>query len=91
MNRLMNILMLSCRKATELIEKDLYFKLSLIEKIQLRMHISMCDFCTRYKKQSGLLHNILQRFEHDHHQTDMVPGSSVEDLKSRITNQLDQS
>ena len=51
----MHILFLSCLKATELIEKKLHFKLSATEKLQLRMHKSMCDACTRYEKQSIFL------------------------------------
>ena len=53
----MHILFLSCLKATELIEKKLHFKLSFTEKLQLKMHKSMCDACTRYEKQSIILDN----------------------------------
>ncbi len=49
------MLMLSCRKATELMEKELHFKLSFIEKIQLRMHTSMCHACSAYQKNNILL------------------------------------
>lgn len=55
MKKLMHILFLSCLKATELIEKKLNFKLSFTEKLQLRMHKSMCDACTRYEKQSLII------------------------------------
>ena len=51
----MHILFLSCLKATELIEKKLHFKLSFTEKLQLKMHKSMCDACTRYERQSIIL------------------------------------
>ncbi|MGC9352235.1 MAG: hypothetical protein ACP5D9_00260 [Mariniphaga sp.] len=55
MNKLMNMLILSCLKATELIEKKLHFKLSFKEKLQLKMHKMMCDACRLYEKQSVLL------------------------------------
>jgi hypothetical protein len=55
MRKLMHILFLSCLKATELIEKKLNYKLSFTEKLQLRMHKSMCDACTNYEKQSIVL------------------------------------
>ena len=55
MNKLMHILFLSCKKATELIEKKLHFKLSGIEKMQLKMHKMMCNACTHYEKQSELI------------------------------------
>lgn len=55
MKKLMNILILSCLKATELIEKKLHFKLSFKEKLQLKVHKMMCDACRMYEKQSTLL------------------------------------
>jgi len=48
----MHILFLSCLKATELIEKNLHFKLSFREKIQLKSHKMMCKACTKYEKHS---------------------------------------
>lgn len=59
MKKLMNKMFLSCLKATELIEKKLHFKLSLSEKIQLKMHKAMCDACTLYEKQSNILDKAL--------------------------------
>ncbi len=52
MKKLMNLLFLSCLRATELIEKKLIFRLSLSEKIRLSMHKTMCSACTMYEKQS---------------------------------------
>ena len=55
MKKLMNIFFLSCYKATELIERKLNFKLSVKERIQLKMHKMMCSACTLYEKQSTFL------------------------------------
>lgn len=55
MKKIMHILFLSCLKATELLEKKLYFKLSLMEKLQLQLHKSMCKACSNYQKQSILI------------------------------------
>ena len=49
------MLFLSCQKATELIEKKLFFRLSFKEKLQLKIHKLMCEACQRYEKQSELL------------------------------------
>ena len=57
----MNILILSCLKATELIEKKLHFKLSFKEKLQLKMHKMMCDACRLYEKQSALLEKGIEK------------------------------
>ena len=51
----MHILLLSCLKATELIEKRFYFKLSFKERLQLKLHKTMCDACTNYEKQSKII------------------------------------
>ncbi len=50
--KLMHKLFLSCLKATELIEKKLHVKLSVKERLQLKMHKMMCSACTNYEKQS---------------------------------------
>jgi len=55
MKKLMHILFLSCLKATELIEKKLHFKLSVQEKLQLKVHKMMCSACTNYEKQNVLI------------------------------------
>ncbi len=55
----MNKMFLSCLKATELIEKKLHFKLTLTEKVRLKMHKAMCDACTMYEKQSNILDKAL--------------------------------
>jgi len=55
MKKIMNILMLSCKKATELIEKRLVTGLSGIEKIQLKVHTAVCKNCSTYKKQSNII------------------------------------
>jgi len=55
MKKLMNLLFLSCLKATELIEKKLHSGLTFREKFQLKMHKMMCDACSQYEKQSILM------------------------------------
>ena len=51
----MHILFLSCLKATELIEKKIHFKLSIVEKMQLKAHKMMCSACVNYEQHSILL------------------------------------
>jgi len=59
MKKLMQLLFLSCLKATEFIEKKLNHKLSFKEKIQLKVHKSMCQACSNYEKQSKLIDKVL--------------------------------
>ena len=51
----MQIFLLSCLKATELIEKKMNFKLSAREKLQLSMHKMVCSACRNYEEQSGII------------------------------------
>jgi hypothetical protein len=55
MQNITRILFLSCLKASELIEKKMHFKLSFREKLQLKIHKSMCDACRIYEKQSTVI------------------------------------
>jgi hypothetical protein len=62
MRLLMSLLMLSCLKATELVEKKIYFRLSVFERIKLLFHTRNCEVCHHYQKQSVWLDKVLKRF-----------------------------
>lgn len=53
--------MLSCKKATELIEKKSLLKLSFKENLQLQLHKSMCNACTAYEKQSKIIDELFYK------------------------------
>lgn len=55
MKRILNKFFLSCKKATELIEKRKIEKLNFTEKNQLKLHLSMCRTCNAYQSQSEIL------------------------------------
>lgn len=76
--------MLSCKKATELIEKKSVLPLSLKEKIQLYMHKSMCDACTSYEKQSKKIDELL----HNHTRSEHGQVIHNSELKEKIINKL---
>ncbi|MBN8694394.1 MAG: hypothetical protein J0L69_14465 [Bacteroidetes bacterium] len=60
MKKLMNIIMLSCNKATLLIEKSHAAPLSFMDRVKLKMHLAMCDKCAGYQKQSLIIENALK-------------------------------
>jgi hypothetical protein len=43
--------MLKCRENTLLYTKSLDQKVSIIQRMQIKMHLSMCEVCNRYAKQ----------------------------------------
>jgi hypothetical protein len=55
MNKMMSIILISCKKATELIEKQSIEKLSSREKLKLNLHKKMCKSCLNYSKESKSL------------------------------------
>jgi len=92
MKKLMTYLMLSCWKATELIEKKIGFSLNPMEKTQLFLHTSMCNACRNYEKQSKSLDQILYKFlgkeENPHDHPVHTPAS--DDLKQKIISNLEK-
>ena len=87
MKKLMNYLMLSCKKATELIEKRSLVRLSFKEKVQLRLHKSMCDACTAYEKQSRKIDELLHKHIHGV-SIDNTAILTNETLKEKIINNI---
>jgi len=86
MKNIMNILMLSCKKATELIEKRLATRLSAIEKIQLKMHTTVCSQCSTYEKQSDIIEKRISQI----HQPTKEPMILSSERKYQILKQLEK-
>jgi hypothetical protein len=72
--------MISCKKATVLIEKKSIVGLSLAEKFQLHVHTAMCSACTNYQKQSILIDNVLK------HTSNHLPTSISGENADRVNN-----
>ncbi len=90
LKRVLHICLLSCTKATGLLEKELYFKLSPIDKIRLFMHTGICGFCHRYKKQSRLLDKIMIKLHETHQHAHEPAEQDITILKQRIINSLEK-
>lgn len=52
--------MISCRKATELISKEMDEPLSRWETFSLKAHLLVCWCCNRFKKQIHIINNQLK-------------------------------
>jgi len=86
----LHILLLSCTKATELIEKSKYFKLSPIDRIRLFLHVGICGFCHRYRKHSRLIDQLMIELHQTHQHTHEPAEQDLTALKQRIINSLDK-
>lgn len=80
----MQIIFLSCLKATELIEKGIHFKLNMIEKLQLKVHKMMCSACATYEKQSDLIEKGISNSQKDKQAID-----DIAELKKMIKKRLE--
>jgi predicted anti-sigma-YlaC factor YlaD len=58
---IMNAMMLSCVKATELMEMKEHVPLGLLKTMQLHIHTAMCSGCRNYMKQTKLIDELLRR------------------------------
>jgi predicted anti-sigma-YlaC factor YlaD len=78
--------MLTCNQASQLISQSLDCPLTLTKRIQLRLHLVICDACRHFKKQVTLLQAALIRLR-EHTESD--PSITLpEAAKNRIRQQL---
>ena len=83
----MKALMLSCKAATELMEKKLEQGLSLRQRFQLWMHTLICDACKQYEKQSRQIDTFLKKkFEAPADPSEL--NVDTEGLKEKIRERL---
>jgi Putative zinc-finger len=53
---------LSCKEASRLISQGMDRRLSVTERIALRLHVGICDACTRFTAQVDFLRRALRAF-----------------------------
>jgi len=52
----------SCKEASLLLSEAEDRRLSLLERVKLRLHLSVCDACTRFSQQIAFLRKAMQRY-----------------------------
>ena len=57
--------MISCKKATYLISQQEEKKLTIIERVQLSIHLKACSLCRLFKLQTNWMAKQLKRSGHD--------------------------
>lgn len=85
MKKIKHLLFLSCLRATELIEKKINFELSYKEKLQLKLHINMCNACETYQKQNTIIENSIAQHLNKINKTE---NFNIEELKKSILDSL---
>ena len=70
----MNHWMYNCKEVTQMVSESLDRKLPLHQRMGMRFHLSMCRFCSRFRKQLLILRKAMR-----------VQDSYVEDAKHPLT------
>ncbi len=80
---IMNAMLLSCVKATKLMEMKEDVPLGLLKTMQLHMHTAMCSGCRNYLKQTKLINQLLNK---NFNSTPATPGT--DELETAIIKKL---
>ncbi len=89
----MPLLLMSCKRATELIEKRSVTDLSLVERFRLKLHTSMCHACSEYAMQSKFLQKAIAKWftEHEHFEETKLPKPVKKSVIKEISGFNDNS
>jgi predicted anti-sigma-YlaC factor YlaD len=82
----------NCKRATFLIEKKLIDRLTLREKIELRIHLCGCSICRMFYKQSAIINKMVQqlfRSSNDAHVH--LDDAFKQELQHRIEEELNKN
>lgn len=86
---IIHFFVLSCEKATLLMEKEIQGSLNLLERIQLKIHLSICKDCTCYREKSHFLDSCIDKstmdFEAD------FSHEEIKDFKMKLMNVYQKS
>lgn len=52
---------LTCKEATQLVSQGLDRELSAWERVKLRLHLTICDACSNFARQSAFIRRALKR------------------------------
>lgn len=81
----------NCRKATFLIEKQQIDKITLREKLELKLHLAGCAICVTFMRQSAVINQMARKLvDRDYNALKLDEGFK-EQLQQRINNRLDKN
>jgi len=82
----------NCHKATFLIEKRLIGKITLREKIELKIHLFGCGVCRTYQKQTVKISQMVrQLFSDSANSEKQLDDTFKKDMQHRIEDELDKN
>ena len=82
--------MYSCKEVTQMVSESLDHKLPLIQRIGIRVHLLMCKFCSRYRKQLLILREAM-RLQEKYIEDTTLPTEARERIKRSFIYSLNKS
>jgi hypothetical protein len=76
--------MYRCSEVVRLISSDEYLTAGFLKKLQIRLHLAMCEHCLKYTRQLRALAEAVRKAGAT------VPASEVESAKSHILQRLSE-
>lgn len=80
----MKIFSTSCLKASYLVEKKLHTKLNIKERIQLKIHLCLCNKCSRYNKEAILIDQLTIESIAQNEMQQIFSAGEIDKLKKKI-------
>ncbi|NMF34600.1 hypothetical protein HHH56_07225 [Flammeovirga yaeyamensis] len=82
--------MITCKKASELIDKEAEVGISFKEKLQLSFHTFICKACKQYRVMSDQLGNTLQKFIGKSHEDATLSEAKKEEILKNLKKNDDE-
>lgn len=82
-----NGIMISCKKATELVELKQLKEINLTQRLKLKLHLLMCTACQEYEKQCLLINNFLKRKSENYRNLNFT-DEELNVLKDKVKSKL---
>ena len=79
--------MLTCQDVSRLVSDSLDRRLTLRQRLQLRMHLLMCGLCSRFRRQMLFLKDAARQYLASGEDTDLGTGLSPE-VRERLKQAL---
>ena len=76
--------MISCKKAVELLSKEMEEPLSKQEKKELLIHLHICEFCVLFQKQLNMIRLRVREFFGMKNLPKTLPSSSKEKIREML-------
>jgi hypothetical protein len=81
--------MLSCKEVSHLVSESLDCKLPFWQRIQVRLHLLMCRFCSRFRKQTLFLRDAARHYPMAVEETETATSAGLSpETRDRIKRSL---